>query len=53
MGGDPQEHDGWFLLRFDANGEGLTDTWHETQDAAKRQATHEYGLEDSEWAIVE
>jgi hypothetical protein len=41
--------DGFFLLYFDAAGDGLTDTWHQSLEDAKRQAKFEFEIEASEW----
>lgn len=37
-----QEVDGFFLYRLDANGQRITDTWHQTFEDAKHQAKFEY-----------
>lgn len=41
---------GFYLLYLDAGGEQQTDTWHETLEAARRQAVFEFGVTSSEWA---
>ena len=38
-----------FLLRFDDEGQCTADTWHETVEAAKRQANFEFGIEEGDW----
>jgi hypothetical protein len=43
--------DGIFLVRFGAAGEVAGDTWHESLEDAKGQATSEYGR-DIEWVRV-
>ncbi|MEZ5974460.1 MAG: hypothetical protein R3F33_11735 [Planctomycetota bacterium] len=47
------EQDGaFFLLRIDADGRCLADTWHLTQEEAVEQAEFEYGVARDEWATV-
>ncbi len=46
------EH-GFYLLRFDAEGDFVGDTWHPTLEEAKRQALFEFELEDQGWREVE
>lgn len=48
-----EEPEGYYLLRFDANGSCLTDTWHSTLEEAQSQGTFEYGLAADDWEIVE
>lgn len=43
------ENGGVFLLRLDAHGVCLADTWHQTVAEAKDQARHEYRIEDTDW----
>ena len=43
---------GWFLFYLDADGTCIADTWHETQDLAKRQATFEFGIDADDWLDV-
>ena len=40
---------GFYLFGCDADWKVVTDTWHETVDAAKRQAAFEYDGVDSTW----
>jgi hypothetical protein len=42
----------YYLFYFTAAGECLTDTWHESLDAAKRQARFEFEIEDADWTDV-
>jgi hypothetical protein len=42
-----------FLLRLDDEGQCISDTWHETVEAAKVQAKHEYEIEENDWEIAE
>ena len=44
-----QEGDGFFLFRYDSNGQFAGDTWHQSVDEAKSQAKFEYVLADSGW----
>ncbi len=44
------EEDGAFLLfSFDATGQCRGDTWHQTEDEAKRQAQVQYGVPPGAW----
>ena len=40
---------GFYLLYLDPQGRELTDTWHETLEAAKDQAEFEFGVRPSKW----
>lgn len=40
----------FYLLRLDADGGVVADTWHESLEAAKRQAELEYGILDEDWS---
>jgi hypothetical protein len=42
-----------FLLRFDDEGQCVADTWHETVEAAKAQASFEFGIEEGDWQETE
>ena len=42
-----------YLLRFDEAGQCIADTWHETLEAAKAQASFEFGIEEGDWQDVE
>ncbi|HEY3803303.1 MAG TPA: hypothetical protein VGL61_11880 [Kofleriaceae bacterium] len=42
----------FYLLYFDADGRCMTDTWHQTLDAAKRQAQFEFEIADGDWEAV-
>ncbi len=42
-----------YLLRLDDRGECIADTWHETVEEAKAQASFEFGIEDGDWEDVE
>jgi hypothetical protein len=44
-----QEDAGVFLLRHTADSVCVADTWHESIDAAKRQAHLEYEIDETEW----
>ena len=48
-----EEENGYFLLRFNSAGEFLTDTWHESLQAAMSQAEFEYRISPAEWVKVE
>lgn len=41
--------DGYYLLHYDIDGNELTDTCHDTEDEAFRQAEYEYGIKKPEW----
>jgi hypothetical protein len=38
-----------FLLRLNRDGECIADTWHETIEAAKKQANFEFGIQNDDW----
>ena len=38
-----------FLLRLDDEGQCISDTWHESVEAAKSQAKFEYEIEEGDW----
>jgi hypothetical protein len=42
-----------YLLRLSHEGECVADTWHETVEAAKAQASFEYGVKSSDWNDVD
>lgn len=45
------EQDGaFYLLRLDAEGECIADTWHKTLEAAKAQANFEFGINENDWS---
>jgi len=46
------EH-GFYLLRFDTEGDFVGDTWHPTIEEAKGQALFEFELDDEGWHEVE
>lgn len=39
----------FYLLYFDREGNGLTDTWHQSMEEAKHQANFEFGLVEADW----
>lgn len=41
-----------YLLRLDAAGTCVADTWHETMVAAKAQAKFEFDIDESDWKEV-
>ena len=43
------EDGGWYLLCFDADGQPLADTWHQTRELAMQQAEFEFGIETADW----
>lgn len=43
---DPE---GFFLLRFNSKGECIADTWHESLEAAKKQAHFEFNIVEKDW----
>jgi hypothetical protein len=42
-----------YLFYFDANGNCLTDTWHETVERAKAQAQFEFETDEGDWKDVD
>jgi hypothetical protein len=48
------EEDGAFYMFYlDAGGVCFADTWHQTLDEAKQQATFEFEIEPEDWIEVE
>jgi hypothetical protein len=47
-----QKPDGVFLFRFTSDGRCVGDTWHNTIDAAKKQAAFEFDELLSVWKVV-
>jgi hypothetical protein len=45
-----KEAGGFLLLRLDQHRECISDTWHESLEAAKRQALFEFGIDPNDWA---
>lgn len=43
---------GWFLFRYTYGGEFAGDTWHQSLEQAKDQASYEYGSSLGEWIAV-
>ena len=43
---------GYLLLRLDAQGRCIADTWHATLDEAKAQAAFEFDIRDDEWSCT-
>lgn len=48
-----QTESGWLLLRIDASGDPITDTWHASLQEAKEQARFEYEIEEGDWEAVD
>lgn len=44
-----QQDDAFYLLRKNAYGESIADTWHLTLEEAKEQAAFEYGIIERDW----
>jgi hypothetical protein len=44
-----EQDNAFYLLYLDAQGNCLTDTWHDTLDAAKRQAEFEFKISSGDW----
>lgn len=47
-----EDSGGFYLLYFDANEKELTDTFHDTIEAALDQAAWEYEVKPNEWTTV-
>jgi hypothetical protein len=47
-----EEDDAFYLFYFSADGSCLTDTWHQTVDAAKSQAEFEFRIAANEWQPI-
>ena len=41
-----EEPDGFYLYHYSLDGECVADTWHETLEEAKEQASFEFEIED-------
>jgi hypothetical protein len=48
-----EQEGAFYLLRLDGDGRCIADTWHETVEGAKAQASFEYGIEESDWKKIE
>lgn len=46
------EHEGFYLFYCDETGEEQTDTYHDSIDAAMRQAEREFGVTPEEWEVL-
>ncbi len=44
-----EENDAFLLLYINANGECFADTWHQTMQSAKREATLGFGIGPDDW----
>ena len=44
-----EEPSGFFLFHYNADGECISDTWHESLEEAKEQASFEFEIEDNDW----
>ncbi len=44
--------EGFFLYRYDKNGEFVGDTWHADEEEAKEQAAYEYGDGAKSWTNI-
>jgi len=42
-----------YLLRLDKEGQCIADTWHQTIEEAKAQASFEFNVNDCDWQEVE
>jgi hypothetical protein len=42
-----------FLFRYDSTDMCVSDTWHESVEAAKRQAAVEFGITEDKWHVLE
>jgi hypothetical protein len=47
------EDGAFYLFYFNASGECMTDTWHESLARAKGQARFEFEIEEEDWEEVE
>jgi hypothetical protein len=45
--------DAFYLFYFDADGNCMTDTWHQTLESAKRQAHFELEISDDDWETLD
>lgn len=47
------EPGGVFLVYFDKDDRPVTDGWHESLEAAQRQAKFEFDISESDWVAIE
>jgi hypothetical protein len=47
-----EEGGAFYLFYLDAEGTCFADTWHQTLEAAKRQATFEFGIAPEDWTRI-
>ncbi len=47
------EDGAFYLYHFDADGSCFADTWHQTLEQAKNQATFEFRIRSDEWTEVD
>ncbi len=47
-----QNDPGYYLLYIDAKGKEITDTYHDTIEAAIKQAEFEFNVKKNEWELV-
>jgi hypothetical protein len=44
--------EGFFLYRFDKDGQCVGDTWHANEEEAREQADYEYGKGTTSWSNI-
>ena len=44
---------GVYLVHLSEAGDELADTWHRTKEEAKRQAHHEFAIEEEDWGTID
>ena len=48
-----EDKHGYFLLRYDGEGDCLADSWFESLEQTKRQAKFEYEIDEQHWETIE
>ena len=46
-----EQEGAYYLLRLNAAGETIADTWHESVEAGKAQAKFEFGITGEDWVV--
>ena len=47
-----EQNGAYYLLRLDDKGRCVADTWHESVQGAKKQASFEFGIEEGDWKEI-
>ena len=47
-----EENNAFYLLHFASDGQCMADTWHQTLDEAKQQASYEFEICEQDWETL-